>query len=232
MAAEVYPLPKHVRPIGLPYQGTHAKKFNAQGGSDNWESENAVDLPTPKGTPVYAVSAGTIGSQIGSLNEGGRFAGLRLHLVTQGNEFYYAHLSKLVVKAGEKVHAGQLLGYTGVANGVAHLHIASKTGDPRQAFGIALPAATASTDTGQTTSGGGTAVPQPTVTPPVNPASYDSTAPTAVSTPTPDVELPGSQDYTLGYQPPHQLWQQAAQTMMVSPETQQMLANAQLATGG
>lgn len=126
----LYPLGTQGKIIGDPYQGTHAKDFNVKGGSDNWESENAIDIAVAQGTPVYAVSDGTIGSQIGSLGSGGRFAGLRLHLVTQGNEFYYAHLSKLAVKAGEHVVAGQLLGYSGEANGVAHLHIASKTGDP------------------------------------------------------------------------------------------------------
>ena len=125
-----YPLGDRGKLIGRPYQGTHGKQFNVRGGSDNWESENAVDISTPVGTPVYAVTDGTIGSQIGSLGSGGRFAGLRLHLVGGGNEFYYAHLSKLVVHAGERVKAGQLLGYSGEANGVAHLHFASKTGNP------------------------------------------------------------------------------------------------------
>jgi hypothetical protein len=118
--------------IGTPDAGTHGVAFNKAGGSDNWESENAFDLAVPVGTPVYAEAAGKIGSQIGSLGTGGRFAGIRLHLVTAGNEFYYAHLSKLApgIKAGTTVKAGQLLGYSGSANGVAHLHIASKVGSP------------------------------------------------------------------------------------------------------
>ena len=99
---------------------------------NNWESDNAYDIAVPNGTPVYAASNGTIGSQIGSLGSSGRFEGIRLHLVTAGNEFYYAHLSRLApgIKAGSKVTAGDLLGYSGVANGVAHLHFASKAGDP------------------------------------------------------------------------------------------------------
>jgi murein DD-endopeptidase MepM/ murein hydrolase activator NlpD len=70
VASNFYPLPHPVKAIGVPYQGTHARAFNKSGGSDNWESENAVDLPTPKGTPVYAVQDGTIGKQIGSLGTG------------------------------------------------------------------------------------------------------------------------------------------------------------------
>jgi murein DD-endopeptidase MepM/ murein hydrolase activator NlpD len=118
--------------IGRPYQGTHSTAYNIAGGSNNWESENAVDVGAPVGTPVYAVANGKIGSQIGSLGSGGRFAGLRLHLVSSTNEFYYAHLSKLApgIKAGATVKQGQLLGYTGSANGVAHLHFSSKLGNP------------------------------------------------------------------------------------------------------
>jgi len=46
------------------------------------------------------------------------------------NAAYYAHLSKIVVKPGEKVKTGQILGYSGVANGVAHLHFAVEKGSP------------------------------------------------------------------------------------------------------
>lgn len=123
---------KNPKIIGTPGQGTHGKAFNAKGGSDNWESENAVDISMPKGTPLYATEDGTIGNQIGSLGSGGRFAGLRVHLDGAGNSFYYAHLSKLAVKAGQKVTKGQLIGYSGEANGVQHLHLATKTGNPEK----------------------------------------------------------------------------------------------------
>lgn len=116
--------------IGTPGKGTHAKAFNAASGSDNWESENAVDIALPKGTPLYAAVDGTIGNQIGSLGSGGRFAGLRVHLDGKDNSLYYAHLSKLAVKAGQQVKKGQLIGYSGEANGVQHLHLASKSGNP------------------------------------------------------------------------------------------------------
>jgi murein DD-endopeptidase MepM/ murein hydrolase activator NlpD len=124
-----YPLPSPVAPIGDPYSGSHGASA-----PQNWESRNAYDLPAKKGTPVYAVDAGVIGDQIGYQSGGpkdtGRFAGQRLTLTTGNNAFFYGHLSRLVVKAGEHVVAGQLLGYSGVANGVAHLHFAAKNGDP------------------------------------------------------------------------------------------------------
>lgn len=119
--------------IGGPYQGTHAKAFNEAGGSDNWESENAYDIAVPVGTPIFAVRDGVIGPQFGSLGSGGRFAGLRLHLVAGGGlEYYYAHLSRFAhgIEPGTHVHVGEIIGYSGEANGVAHLHIAVNHGKP------------------------------------------------------------------------------------------------------
>lgn len=125
----MYPLARKGTLIGLPGQGTHS--FSEP--PNNWESDNAIDIAVPNGTKVLAVHGGTIGSQIGPLDSSNpRFAGNRLHLVTRNNEFYYAHLEKLSVKAGQRVRKGQLLGYSGSANGVAHLHFASKHGDPRE----------------------------------------------------------------------------------------------------
>lgn len=126
--------------IGIPFEGTHGKAFNVAGGSDNWESENAVDLRVRYGTPVLAVDDGTIGPEIGSLGTGGRFAGLRLHLVTANNEWYYAHLSRLdaLIKPGYRVKAGNVLGWSGAANGVDHLHLACNAGNPMSLLGLKL----------------------------------------------------------------------------------------------
>lgn len=117
--------------IGLPYQGTHSKQVNVRGGSDNWQSENAIDISAPIGTPVYAPVSGQI-VRAGNLpgNPGGRFAGQRVTIQGSDNAFYYGHLSSISVKDGQNVTAGQLLGYTGEANGVAHLHFAVENGSP------------------------------------------------------------------------------------------------------
>jgi murein DD-endopeptidase MepM/ murein hydrolase activator NlpD len=107
-----------------PYVGTH-RDFG------NWQSDNAVDLLVPAGTPVYALASGVIGPQIGPLGSSSpQLAGQRVYVNTPTDSFYYAHLSKLAVKAGEKVDAGQLIGYSGSANGVDHLHLAARTGNP------------------------------------------------------------------------------------------------------
>lgn len=114
------------RLIGVPHSGTHTL--------GNWESDNAIDLGMKTGTPIYAVADGVIGDRFGSLNSGNpRMAGLRLHLIGKGNHWYYAHLSRFAkgIKPGARVRKGQLIGYSGSANGVEHLHFSSQVGDPR-----------------------------------------------------------------------------------------------------
>jgi murein DD-endopeptidase MepM/ murein hydrolase activator NlpD len=123
-AADGYPLAVRGRLIGFPYQGSHTLY-------GNWESDNAVDISVPTGTPVYAVTDGVIGSQIGALDSSDpHLQGLRVHLDGASNDYYYAHLSRLVVTAGEQVHKGDLIGYSGSANGVEHLHFAVRDGSP------------------------------------------------------------------------------------------------------
>jgi hypothetical protein len=111
--------------IGTPYAGTHTLY-------GNWESDNAYDFALPQGTPIYALEGGRIGpaSEYGPLAGAGgdpKLLGLRVHLIGR-DEFYYAHLSKLVVKPGQAVKKGQLIGYSGSANGVEHLHLGVKNG--------------------------------------------------------------------------------------------------------
>jgi Peptidase family M23 len=103
--------------------GTHDPQFNLAGGSYNWQSISAVDLEVPIGTPVYASFSGTIVTV--HSGESGRFAGISVGLDSgRGLAAYYAHLSKVDVTPGQSVVAGQVLGATGQANGVDHLHFA------------------------------------------------------------------------------------------------------------
>jgi hypothetical protein len=62
-------------------------------------------------------------------------AGLRVHLNAPGVRFYYAHLSRIDVVAGQYVQAGQQLGLSGSANGAAHLHFAQDVGNPAETVG-------------------------------------------------------------------------------------------------
>lgn len=124
--AWVHPLRGLGKFIGFPGSGTHSYVAPP----NNWQSDHAWDIYTPEGTRVVAVHDGVIDQRIGRIGTG-RFAGIRLYVnCPDGNEIYYAHLRQVVVKAGQKVVAGQTLGYTGSANGVPHLHIAWKLGNP------------------------------------------------------------------------------------------------------
>jgi murein DD-endopeptidase MepM/ murein hydrolase activator NlpD len=111
--------------IGTPGKGTHTL--------GNWESDRALDIALKMGSPIYAPFSGVVGQQFGALGSADpRFAGLRLHVVGPTNEWYGAHLSRFApgIHPGVRVTPGELLGYSGVANGVAHLHEALKYGDP------------------------------------------------------------------------------------------------------
>jgi hypothetical protein len=122
----VYPLAELGRIIATPED--HAKRP-----LHNWESDNAVDISAKVGTPVYAVLAGVIGKQLGPLNSNNPLLlGQRLHLITTDDEFYYAHLSQIAegITPGLRVEQGQMLGQSGVANGVAHLHLGVRKANP------------------------------------------------------------------------------------------------------
>jgi hypothetical protein len=130
----VYPLAEQGEIIGCPFEpGSTHSPFAAP---NNLASDNAVDIAVPVGTPVHAVAAGVIGPQIGSLDSlDPRMAGLRVHLDTPGVHFYYAHLSRIDVLPGQYVEAGQQIGLSGSANGVAHLHFAQDVGNPAETVG-------------------------------------------------------------------------------------------------
>jgi murein DD-endopeptidase MepM/ murein hydrolase activator NlpD len=122
----IYPAAKKVTLIGRPGGGTHS--FTAE--PNNWQSDNAWDFAFPSGTPLLAVADGTIGPQIGPISKdpNSRFGGLRCYLVTETNEFYYAHLSKFApeTKPGAGFTQGDVIGFSGSASGVDHLHLGVK----------------------------------------------------------------------------------------------------------
>lgn len=116
---------------GCPYSGTHTR--------GNWESDRAVDLNAAYGTPLLAIWDGVIGSQIGPIySNDPALLGQRLHLLRSDGqaEAYYAHMSRINVHAGQHVKRGDVLGLSGSANGVPHLHIATTPMRPDNLFGI------------------------------------------------------------------------------------------------
>lgn len=81
---------------------------------------NGIDLRAATGTPVYAVSDGTV------MEAKDNPTGYGLYVALYHDDFgsLYAHLSKLLVKKGQRVKAGDIIGYsgnTGASTG-PHLH--------------------------------------------------------------------------------------------------------------
>ncbi len=117
--------------IGRPYQGTHTL--------GNWQSDNAVDLGTPIGTPVCAIGAGTIGRiKMNDPNPSSRYAGISVYLQLYGVQWWYTHLSSIApgIATGTQVKSGQIIGYSGAANGVPHLHLSVSGGNPVSFLGL------------------------------------------------------------------------------------------------
>lgn len=113
------------------------------GGKHPWStrldhSGGAVDIPIPIGSPVYAVAAGTVWD----LSEkcGGLLIGVQ-H--SPGLTTVSAHLSRAVVKQGQQVAAGQLIGYSGTSGSCSqgpHLHFEVRIGSSPTVWGLFVPA--------------------------------------------------------------------------------------------
>ena len=86
-----------------------------------------IDLAAPVGTPVYAARAGQV-----SIAGWSRF-GYGLHVIIdhgESHETLYAHMSRIVVRPGQWVDRGKLIGYvgsTGWSTG-PHLHFELRVG--------------------------------------------------------------------------------------------------------
>lgn len=81
---------------------------------------SGVDLAAPKGTPIYASRSGTVTTAAYN-SSGGYYV-----VINHGDGFStgYLHMTHYIVKEGQRVSAGQVIGYvgsTGVSTG-NHLH--------------------------------------------------------------------------------------------------------------
>lgn len=118
------PVGRSAKVIGTPHSGTHTL--------GNWQSDNAVDISVPQGTPMVALQDGVVVKVRHHPQDGGRFAGDQITIrAANGNEYFYAH-GRASVKPGQRIRRGQKLGTTGSANGVPHLHFGQMKGDPRK----------------------------------------------------------------------------------------------------
>ena len=113
----------------------------------NWQSDNAIDIAVATGTGVLAVDDGTVERTGGPAPHrgGGVIGGYSVTLRTADNAYFYAHLTRVVVHPGERVVAGQALGESGYANGVEHLHLGVRQGDPVALWGAGASTTVAAT---------------------------------------------------------------------------------------
>jgi murein DD-endopeptidase MepM/ murein hydrolase activator NlpD len=120
----------------LPVAGYHLTATFGQYGL--WSSyHTGLDFAGPSGSPIYAVANGTISSA----SYDGAYGYKTVQTLDDGTELWYCHQTSFTVSAGETVHAGELIGYTGSTGNVTgpHLHIEVRPGggdpvDPYAAF--------------------------------------------------------------------------------------------------
>lgn len=83
-----------------------------------------IDISVGEGTPVYATADGVVSHAGPGARAPGVWGGNEVHIRGGGLERWFAHLSQILVRPGEQVKQGQLIGKsgnTGISSG-PHLH--------------------------------------------------------------------------------------------------------------
>ncbi len=75
-----------------------------------WRMHTGIDFTAPIGTPLYATGDGVIERIKGKMSGYGKVVIINHGY---GYESLYAHMSKIIVRPGEKVKRGQVIGYVG-----------------------------------------------------------------------------------------------------------------------
>ncbi len=89
--------------------------------SGEWKLHTGIDLAAPKDTPIYASRAGKVVYAGNSNSSSGIYVSIDHG---DGYKSQYLHMNSFVVKSGQTVEKGELIGYvgkTGTATGY-HLH--------------------------------------------------------------------------------------------------------------
>ena len=116
--------------VRIPADGAHK-------GQSGWQSNNAWDIPTPIGSPVYSVADGVVMTftdygpkAIRKDNKTLFGAGFTVNSANGLPDVYYTHLKDCTVGKGDTVKCGQLLGYVMDFPGsdYDHLHIGVESG--------------------------------------------------------------------------------------------------------
>jgi murein DD-endopeptidase MepM/ murein hydrolase activator NlpD len=114
--------------LGFPVEGHNHAAIRSFWGDwrSGGRSHRGVDIFAPRGTPVLAATDGTVRSTRPN-NLGGKVVWLRDAL---GRSQYYAHLDSQVVRRGDRVQAGDTIGFVGNTGN-------ARTTPPHLHFGIA-----------------------------------------------------------------------------------------------
>ena len=92
-------------PVSKPYSFVDSWGAPRSGG----RSHKGTDIMNPWGNQVHAIVDGVISRQTNS-----SLGGISLYLMgADGNEYYYAHLSRYASSVGQRVKAGELIAYNG-----------------------------------------------------------------------------------------------------------------------
>jgi len=105
-------------PVSPPYSYIDSWGAARSGG----RSHKGTDIMNPMGNKVHAYVDGVISRQTSSA-----LGGISLYLWgDDGNEYYYAHLSRYASRTGQRVKAGELIAYNGATGNAAwsgpHVH--------------------------------------------------------------------------------------------------------------
>ncbi|MBQ9248309.1 MAG: peptidoglycan DD-metalloendopeptidase family protein, partial [Ruminococcus sp.] len=100
-----------------PCSGVITSQFH-EGRSYEWH--DAIDIGAPVGTPIYAANSGTVVNGFSGCSHysswcscGGGYGNFIWILHDNGYETIYGHMSQTAVSVGQRVSAGQKIGYVG-----------------------------------------------------------------------------------------------------------------------
>lgn len=117
---------------------------------------DGTDFGVPVGTPIRAMTSGTILDAGDSGEGGGGYGNWIRQSADSGEEIQYGHISEWYVSSGQYVNAGEIIGATGNAGSSTgpHLHLRISTGDPMAYLGdvvyVDVPSASVAIDSNGT----------------------------------------------------------------------------------
>lgn len=89
--------------------GEHPELYGSPSMQNPMAGHNGIDIVAPWGTPILSVEDGEVVQVFAEKNGYGN----HIRILSNGNEWVYGHLSRMDVKVGQLVKAGQQIGLMG-----------------------------------------------------------------------------------------------------------------------